>query len=81
MKVQRVKMNHAGAHELLLSGSVAGLVRSHADRVARSAGRGYAADTWPGDDRVVASAYTDSYTAMRDNAKNQTLLRALGRIS
>lgn len=78
MRVERVVMNHKGADALLKSGEVAGLVRSHADRIASAAGPGYEADTWTGDSRVIASAFTATPKAMVDNAKNQTLLRALG---
>ena len=78
MKVERVVMNREGAAALLKSGEVAGLVRSHADRIVAAAGQGYEADTWTGDSRVIASAFTATPKAMIDSAQNQTLLRALG---
>ena len=78
MRVERVVMSRGGAASLLKSGEVAGLVRSHADRIAASAGQGYESDTWMGGSRVIASAFTATPRAMVDSAKNQTLLRALG---
>ena len=78
MRVERVVMSRGGASALLKSGEVAGLVRSHADRIAASAGQGYESDTWMGSSRVIASAFTATPRAMVDSAKHQTLLRALG---
>ncbi|MET7074204.1 hypothetical protein ABZS16_04260 [Trueperella pyogenes] len=77
MSVERVVLNHAQVGAFLHSGEVEVMVRRHAAQIAARAGAGYAADTWQGRTRVVASAFTETPKAMRDNAKRNTLLREL----
>ncbi|MCM3907605.1 hypothetical protein [Trueperella bernardiae] len=73
----KVKLNHDQFAAYLKSGPVAGLVGLHARQVAGRAGPGYEASTWAGDSRVIGSVITATPKAIRSNAKNNTLLRAL----
>lgn len=74
----KFKLNGAGVRELLKSKEMAEIVGSHAAMVAGSAGSGYAATTINMGTRVVGKAYADNWDAVKDNAKNNTLLKALG---
>ncbi|WP_406711193.1 hypothetical protein QEV68_04430 [Trueperella pyogenes] len=77
MSVERVVLDHRQISAFLHSGEVEKLVRHHADQIAARAGTGYASDSWQGRTRVVASAFTETPKAMRDNSKRNTLLREL----
>ena len=49
-----------------------------ADQVAAKAGDGYATDVYQAGTRVIASVYTETEEAMKDNLDNNTLLKAVG---
>lgn len=78
MSKVRVVMNHSGAEALLKSSAVGGLMLKHARDIAGRAGRGFEASTWMGDSRVIGSVKADTIPAMIENARHNTLLRALG---
>lgn len=75
----RVKINSAGAAALLKSGEVAADLERRAQSIQAGAGVGYTADVRQGRTRQRAMVRTDSFDAARDNAKNNTLLKNLGR--
>lgn len=75
----RVKMNNAGVQALLKSAGVNDLLMSHAEPIAARAGSGYEATLGTaGKTRNRAWVRTETFDAMRDNARNATLARALG---
>lgn len=74
----KVKLNYAGVGSILKSGATADMCRQHAYAISGRAGQGYIGTTWMGDTRVIGSVQTETFRAMRDNSKHQTLLRALG---
>lgn len=73
----KVVINHAGIRALLRSPAVAQDLLRRAQRIAAAAGPGYEASVNVGPNRARASVITASPAAIRDNAKNQTLLRSL----
>lgn len=81
-KVERLEINSAAAIQILNSGPVQALCLSKAQAIANSAnaaaGGGYAADVQAGKTRAHALAKTINAKGMRDNAKNNTLLKSLG---
>lgn len=74
----RIKWRLAGFRELRLEPGVQNYVDQLAAEIAARAGAGYEASSWQGKNRARASVYTDTFAARYDNARNQTLLRALG---
>lgn len=74
----RVELNSEGVRELLRSGVMMEICRSHARAIAGRTGSGYAVSTYIGPTRVNASAYAATAEAERDNMKNNTLLKAVG---
>lgn len=72
-----VEVNYAGVGELLRSAAVASVVKKQADRIAGRCGTGYKTDQKVLNTRVVASTYTGTDAAARDNSKNNTLLKAV----
>lgn len=77
MSKVRVELNGAGIRELLRSAEMGAAVGELAAGIAARCGEGYASDMKLMPGRVIASAFTDSDKAERDNADNNTLLRSL----
>ncbi|MEW2011404.1 hypothetical protein AB0300_18235 [Microbacterium sp. NPDC078814] len=78
MAKPRVKWNRAAFRELRLTPEALELVEEHADAVAARAGSGYEASAVYGKNRARASVITGNFEAILDNARHNTLLRALG---
>lgn len=77
MAKTRIKWNIAGFRQLRLEPGVIADLGERADRIADAAGPGYEASTFEGQNRGRASVITADFNAIRDNAKNQSLLRNL----
>lgn len=77
MAKPRIKWRLAGFRELRLEPGVIADLGERADAIASAAGPGYEASTFAGKNRGRASVITADYDAIRDNARNQTLLRSL----
>lgn len=74
----RVVHHSKGYRELLTSAAVLAEVRARAEKIAEAAGDGYEMRSSEPRRRARAAVVTTTAKAMRDNATNQTLLRALG---
>lgn len=72
-----IKLNSAGIRELLRSKEAAEVCKEQADKAQSRLGDGYIVTTYTGKGRVNASVYAESYAAKRDNAENNTILKAL----
>ncbi len=77
MSKVKIELNRAGVRDLLQSTDMQSLLREHAEAIAGRAGEGYGADSVVLSTRAVASAYTETFEAMRDSMKNNTLLKAV----
>lgn len=77
MSTVKFKLNGAGVRELLKSAEMEAIVGKYAATTANAAGSGYASDVLHLGTRVVGKAYADTWEAKRQNAKNNTLLKAL----
>ncbi len=73
----RIKWNRGAFRELRLEPGVQNYINQLAAEIAARAGDGYEVSHWQGKNRSRASVYTDTFSARYDNARNQTLLRAL----
>lgn len=78
MSKTRIELNSSGIRELLRSEGMAAIVEEQAALVASRCGEGYAHDVKMMPGRVIASAYTETAEAMKDNSDNNTLLKGLG---
>lgn len=74
----RVKINSSTARAILRSAEVQGRLDREARAIASSAGSGYIAGSEVGPNRARAYVFTRTRKAIVDNARNNTLLRALG---
>lgn len=82
VRVGKFRPDRDGIREVARSKGVQAAVDGIAAQVADSAeamceGAAYGHDVQPGKNRAHALAYTANYPAMRDNARNNTLLKAL----
>ncbi|MCQ2509397.1 MAG: hypothetical protein MJ116_02895 [Lachnospiraceae bacterium] len=75
----RIELNSEGVRALLKSGEMMAQCKELASGIQQRCGSGYAMDTHTGKNRVNAMVYADDASARRDNAKNNTILKALGR--
>ncbi|WP_346921696.1 hypothetical protein [Glutamicibacter creatinolyticus] len=85
-KVEKVKINSAGARALLNSGEVQADLKRRADAIRDGTGMasngetpGYVSGIFTGKNRARAIVRTFKYEGAKDNAKNQTLLKNLDR--
>lgn len=77
MAKPRIKWNVKAFRELRLEPGVIADLGERAERIASAAGVGYEPSTFEGRNRGRASVITADFAARRDNARNQSLLRAL----
>ncbi|MBE5852272.1 MAG: hypothetical protein E7299_04870 [Lachnospiraceae bacterium] len=74
----KVEINYKGLLELFKNEQIKEKCISVANNVAQIAGEGYNVSNWTGPHRAGATVWCDSYDAIRDNMKNNTMLKALG---
>jgi hypothetical protein len=73
----KVKMNSKGSRELLKSPEVQAELKRRADAIAQRAGAGFVAKVKVGKTRALASVSADTADAMRAEATDRVLLKAL----
>lgn len=73
----KVVLNRSGVRELLRSREMKAACADQARAVCARCGTGYTTDTYTGQNRVNAMVWPDTTEARRDNAENNTLLKAL----
>lgn len=73
----KVKLNLAGFRELRKSPEMEAGLRDMARFIASGCGDGYFSDVYQAKTRAIASVYTGTSAAMKDNAKNNTILKAM----
>lgn len=79
MSKVKVVLNRSAVGALLKSQEIANCVEKEAEAIKGRAGDGYETDIYKASTRVISSVYTEDYKAMKDNMKNNTLLKAVGR--
>lgn len=73
----KVTLNRSGVRALLKSEEMKAVCAEKAQAVCARCGTGYSTDTYTGKNRVNAMVWADTTQARRDNAENNTLLKAL----
>lgn len=71
------KLNRVGVAELMKSPEMVALLKEKAKAVQEKAESGYEVSSYIGKNRANVSIKTKTKKAMRDNKKNNTLLKAL----
>ena len=75
--MDRFELNSQGVRELLRSPEMMGICKEYADKAQSKLGDGYEVTTHTGKTRVNAQIKAETYKARKDNAKNNTILKAL----
>lgn len=75
--VARVKWRFAAFEEIRRLPRVRAALKAEADAVRSQLGSGYVSDVGPGATRARASVVTGNGKAIRDNSRNNSLLKAL----
>ena len=70
-------LNYSGVAELMKSPAMVNLLREKAKSIQDKAGDGYEISSYVGKNRANVSVKTKSRKAIRDNNKNNTLLKAM----
>lgn len=73
----KIKWNFRAFEQLRREPGVKASIDARAKRIAAAAGDGYEAGSYAGKTRHRGSVITANTRAMRDNAKNNTLLRSI----
>jgi len=73
----KVVLNRQGVKDMLKSDEMMAICKEYADGVAERAGDGYEVSTYNGRTRVNAQIAPKTVQAIRDNMKNNTLLKAV----
>lgn len=79
-KITLGKLNGRAAEQILKHPTTRAEMLRRAQTGAKAAGPGYEASAVTGRSRARASIITATARAIRDNARNQTLIRAIGRV-
>lgn len=77
----KVELNRKGVIELFQSSEVQGWLESLGSQVADNAGNGYACRVHNASFTAICNVYPDTPEALRDNYKNNSLLKAAGTVS
>lgn len=73
----RFKLDRAGVRELLRSRDMANVCEGYANNIQSRCGEGYEVTTHTGKTRVNASVMAVTVEARKENAENNTLLKAV----
>lgn len=73
----RIELNSAGVQQVLQSAGVAGDLAARAQRIAASAGEGFASSSTTGRRRALAMVWADTAAARRAEATEAALTRAI----
>lgn len=73
----RLKLNSAGVRNLLRSSEMAEVCKQQAETIRARCGDGYETNSYTGKNRVNASVYAATPAAVRDNLKNNTIVKAV----
>ena len=71
------ELNEQGVRALLKSAEMEAILKERADKALRRLPSGYESDTHVGKTRVNASVWTKTASAVKDNSKNNSLLKAV----
>lgn len=73
----KVKLKKGNVRKYLKSEDMQALVKHHADQIAARCGSEYEADTYVGTNRVNSMVKAKTVKAIKDNLKNNTILKAV----
>lgn len=73
----KFELNKEGVRELLKSPEMMSICEGYAEKAKSQLGEGYTVSKYDGKNRVNVSIKANTYKARRDNANNNTILKAV----
>lgn len=77
MSKTKFVLNRAGVRQLMQSKEMQSILDDKASQAVQRLGPGYKSDNYVGKNRANAMVYADSFRAKLDNAKNNSILKAV----
>lgn len=75
----KIELNSSGIRQLLKSEEVGQMLKQQAEQVRARCGSGYSTDLYQASSRVIAGVFAETAEAAKQNSRENTLLKALGR--
>ena len=75
----KIKLNSSGIRQLLKSEEMGQMLKQQAEQVRARGGSGYSTDLYQASSRVIAGVFAETAEAAKQNSRENTLLKALGR--
>lgn len=75
----KIELNSSGIRQLLKSEEMEQMLKQQAEQVRARCGSGYSTDLYQASSRVIAGVFAETAEAAKQNSRENTLLKALGR--
>lgn len=75
----KIELNSSGIRQLLRSEEMGQMLKQQAEQVRARCGSGYSTDLYQASSRVIAGIFAETAEAAKQNSRENTLLKALGR--
>ena len=75
----KIELNSSGIRQLLKSEEMVQMLKQQAEQVRARCGSGYSTDLYQASSRVIAGLFAETAEAAKQNSRENTLLKALGR--
>lgn len=75
----KIELNSSGIRQLLKSEEMGQMLKQQAEQVRARCGSGYSTDLYQASSRVIAGLFVETAEAAKQNSRENTLLKALGR--
>lgn len=75
----KIELNSSGIRQLLKSEEMGQMLKQQAEQVRAQCGSGYSTDLYQASSRVIAGLFAETAEAAKQNSRENTLLKALGR--
>lgn len=75
----KIELNSSGIRQLLKSEEMGQMLKQQAEQVRARCGSGYSTDLYQASSRVISGVFAETAEAAKQNSRENTLLKALGR--
>lgn len=75
----KIELNSSGIRQLLKSEEMGQMLKQQAEQIRARCGSGYSTDLYQASSRVIAGVFAETAEAAKQNSRENTLLKALGR--
>ena len=75
----KIELNSSGIRQLLKSEEMGQMLKQQAEQVRARCGSGYSTELYQASSRVIAGVFAETAEAAKQNSRENTLLKALGR--